>query len=67
MTPNFKIERYIKNKNGEKVENRTKSVNITAEQDEFLKLHELNLSLMVRDFLDELMREPIENARKRKK
>lgn len=47
--------RYIKNpRTGLKVENKTRSVNITLDQFEFLEENRLNLSLIVRERIDEL-------------
>lgn len=49
------IGRYIKDKTGTKVENRTRSVNITKPQHEFLEKHGINLSLVTRDAIDALI------------
>lgn len=50
-----KLLRYIKTKTGEKTEMRTTSLNLELRHIEFLKKHDLNLSLMVREFLDNLL------------
>lgn len=52
-----KLERYIKTSTGEKVEQVVTSLNIEKRQLEFLKARNLNLSKLVRDFLDQLILE----------
>lgn len=49
------LERFIKNKSGEKVENKTTSINLEKRHHDFLKERNLNLSAMVRDMLERLM------------
>jgi len=53
---NARLVRYIKDAKGDKVENKTRSVNITATQSAFIEEHNLNLSLFVRDSLDSFMK-----------
>ncbi len=52
-----KLDKYIKNKQGEKVLMKTTSLNLEERHLEFLRAKDLNLSKMIRDFLDELMLE----------
>lgn len=54
------LTRFIKSSTGEKVESKTRSVNITAEHHAFLEREFLNLSLIVRQVLDGLMSESSE-------
>lgn len=49
------IEKYIKNKNGDKVEKHTTSVNIEQRHLEFLKEHGLNASEITRDAVEALI------------
>lgn len=49
------LNRYIKNSKGEKVEQKTTSINIEARHLQFLKSRNLNLSHIVRDYLNELI------------
>ena len=49
------LKRYIKDKDGIKTEMKITSVNITEEQDKFLKINNLNLSKIVRDAINRLM------------
>lgn len=60
----LKFERYIRDSKGEKTECARKSVNLTKAQDDFLKRHDLNLSLIVRDVLDSMIREYEKTSRK---
>ncbi len=43
---------YIKDAAGVKVSGKVTSVNITAEQDAFLKVHHINLSGLVREAIE---------------
>lgn len=54
---NSKLQRYIKSNTGEKVAMHTTSVNLTETQQKFLKSANINLSLFIRDKIDELIRE----------
>lgn len=49
------IDRYIKNRDGKKVKMRVTSVNIREDQLKFLEKHDLNLSKLTRDAIDDLM------------
>jgi len=49
--------RYIKNSSGTKVKNRTRSVNITLAQHEYIESLRLNLSLIVREVLDGMIKQ----------
>lgn len=51
---NLKKYKKIKPKDGKR-NHKVSSVNITREQETFLKNNQLNLSLLVRDFLDSLI------------
>ena len=51
--------RYIKDQTGTKTENHVTSVNITADQRDFLKRNNVNVSLVTRDAIDALMRKAI--------
>lgn len=51
------LDRFIKNKQGEKVEQKTTSINLEKRHLDFLKRRNLNLSGIVREFLDQLMAE----------
>lgn len=53
----LKLDRYIKNSSGDKVELFVTSLNLELKHKEFLKEKNLNLSKMVREFLDQLMKE----------
>lgn len=53
----LKLEKYIKNKKGDKVESVVTSVNIEERHLEFLKEHGLNLSELSRDAVEELIKE----------
>lgn len=53
---NSTFTRHIKNVTGDKEVNRTKSVNITLSQDEYLKKHSINLSSLVREYLESLIK-----------
>jgi hypothetical protein len=55
MQSNSKIQKYIKDKSGEKVEMDTTSVNLKKTQIKFFHDNNLNLSQFVRDQIDELM------------
>ena len=48
------LRRYIKDKDGNKTEMKVTSVNITQDQDTFLKDQNLNLSKIVRDAIEKL-------------
>lgn len=58
------LDRYIKTKLGEKVVMRTRSVNLTEDQLNFLNQHDLNLSAIVRDTIEKLMNEMNETKNK---
>jgi post-segregation antitoxin (ccd killing protein) len=51
-----KLARYMHDK-GAKTETHVTSVNITKEQHEFLEKHDLNLSKIVRDAIEALIKE----------
>ena len=53
MTKN-NLQKYIKDKTGQKTECVTRSVSITKEQQDFVNEKNLNLSKIVRDKIDEL-------------
>ena len=53
----LKLDRYIKNVKGDKVESKTRSVNLEQRHIEFLNQRKLNLSLMVRDLIDKLIKD----------
>lgn len=55
------LNKYKKEKN--KLGRKVSSVNLTPEQVEFVKKNDINLSMLIRDYLDGL----IEEARKPKK
>ncbi len=57
-----KLDRFIKNKLGDKSPQVTTSVNIEARHLDFLRRHNLNLSGMVRDMLDSLLKEEGDNG-----
>lgn len=50
------LNRYIKNKEGKKEQSHTTSINITETHLQFLKEHNLNMSLITRDAIDELIK-----------
>lgn len=50
-----KLDRFIKDKTGEKVSMKTTSVNLEAKHMEFLKRKNLNLSALIREVLDGYM------------
>lgn len=50
-----KLDRFIKDKQGDKVLMKTTSVNLEQRQLDFLKRHNLNLSKIIRERLQELM------------
>lgn len=58
----IKLDRYIKTKNGIKVEMSVTSLNLEKRHLEFLKRKDLNLSAMVRDFIDSLIKENKEDT-----
>lgn len=49
------LTRFIKNKTGEKVQQKTTSINIEVRHFEFLERKKLNLSKLVREFIDSLI------------
>lgn len=51
------LARFIKNKQGDKVPQKTTSINIEARHLDFLKRRNLNLSGIVRECIDKLMAE----------
>jgi hypothetical protein len=51
-----KLQRYIKSQ-GTKVEMKTTSINLETTQYNFVKLKNINLSKILRDFIQELMDE----------
>ena len=53
----MKLLKYIKTKSGEKVEHVVTSLNIQKRHRDFLDGKQINLSALVRDLLDELIRE----------
>ena len=53
---NIKLARYIKSKNGTKTELATTSLNLERRQLDFIRSRDLNLSLMIRDYIDELIK-----------
>jgi hypothetical protein len=59
MSPAKKIDltRFIKNPQGDKVEMKVTSLNIELRQLEFLRRHNLNLSLLIREYLDNLIQD----------
>jgi hypothetical protein len=59
MSPSKKIDltRFIKNPQGDKVEMKVTSLNIELRQLEFLRRHNLNLSLLIREYLDNLIQD----------
>ena len=52
-----KLARFIRNQNSIKVDCHTTSVNIEKRHREFLKRHNLNLSSMIREYLEKLLQE----------
>lgn len=57
----LELIRFIKNSSGSKVEMKTTSLNLELRHMEFLKNNNLNLSLMIREYLDGLI-ESVENS-----
>jgi predicted DNA-binding ribbon-helix-helix protein len=57
-----KLNRYVKNKRGDKVRCHVTSVNLEGVHIEFLKRLNLNLSLIVRDILDKMIRQHKEDT-----
>jgi hypothetical protein len=51
------LTRFTKNQKGEKEETKVTSVNIFERQHEFVERKNLNLSKIIREYLDELMRQ----------
>jgi hypothetical protein len=50
------LERYIKSKEGDKVSMAVTSVNLTKAQLDFIKKKNVNLSAIVRDLVEDLMK-----------
>jgi hypothetical protein len=60
-----KLERYIKNNQGEKVVMASTTVYLTKEQHEFILKMKINFSMLVRDHVDHIMskyKNPLEDA-----
>ncbi len=57
-----KLDKYIKNKQGDKVPKVTTSINLELRHTEFLKRRNLNLSLIIRDYIDKLIRETTDDT-----
>lgn len=57
-----KLERFIKDKSGDKTPMATTSVNLEKRQLDFLKLHNLNLSKIIREHLDSLIKESSDDS-----
>lgn len=55
------LTRFIKNTHGDKVEMKVTSLNIELRQLEFLRENNLNLSLLIREYLDDLIKS-VENS-----
>lgn len=51
----LKLQRYIKTPTGEKTEMIVRSVNITAQQHEYLNENNFNLSMLTREYLDKVI------------
>lgn len=62
--PPTDLAKYIKNSDGDKVEVHKTSINIQKNHAEFLKQNDLNLSLMIRDYLDAIIKTAEEEERK---
>lgn len=60
------LEKYLK-KQLDKAETKVTSVAILIPQYEFVQLHKLNLSDMVRDMLDDMMQDAASKGKKRPK
>jgi hypothetical protein len=53
----LKLERYIKNSQGTKVEQATTSINLEKRQLDFLRENKINVSALFRDFVEQLIKE----------
>lgn len=56
MAPVSSFKKYIKSK-GPDTDSKVTSVNIRGDQHKFIERHGLNLSMIVRDAIDELMKQ----------
>lgn len=52
-----KLDKFIKNKQGEKVELTVTSINILKKHHDFIKEKNVNLSAMIRELIDQLIEE----------